>query len=132
MLLGDAGNQHDAGIFVGDGFTYNDVPFTVGPNTVKVDGDLSFTDAAGVGAGLSDLDLYLVDPPGNIIGTSAISGGPEHITASVNQPGQYIWRVYGWLAADTPYTLTSTQTMGGSAPNGIRSGGLCRSERQPL
>ncbi|MFL6374916.1 MAG: S8 family serine peptidase, partial [Pyrinomonadaceae bacterium] len=116
VLLGDAGQQHDAGLFVGEGFTYNDVPFTVGPNTVKVDGDLSFTDAAGVDAGLSDLDLYLVDPAGNIIGSSAIAGGPEHITASVNQPGQYIWRVYGWLAADTPYTLTSTQTMGGSAP----------------
>jgi hypothetical protein len=116
VLLGDAGQQHDAGLFVGDGFTYNDVPFTVGANTVKVDGDLSFTDAAGVDAGLSDLDLYLVDPAGNIIGSSAISGGPERITASVNQPGQYIWRVYGWLAADTPYTLTSTQTLGGSAP----------------
>jgi hypothetical protein len=117
VLLGDAGQQHDAGLFVGEGFTYNDVPFTVGPNTVKVDGDLSFTDAAGVDAGLSDLDLYLVDPAGTIIGSSAIAGGPEHITASVSSPGQYVWRVYGWLAADTPYSLTSTQTLGGSAPN---------------
>jgi len=116
VLAGDAGNQHDLGIFVGDGFTYNDIPFTVAPNTVKVDGDLSFTDAGGVNGGLSDLDLYLVDPAGNIVGTSAVSGGPEHVSVSVNQPGQYIWRVYGWLAADTPYSLTSTQTMGGSAP----------------
>lgn len=116
VLAGDAGNQHDLGIYVGDGFTYTDIPFTVGTNTVKVDGDLSFTDAGGVDGGLSDLDLYLVDPSGNIVGTSAISGGPEHISVSVNQPGQYIWRVYGWLAADTPYTLTSTQTLGGSAP----------------
>ena len=116
VLLGDAGTQQTAGVFAGDGFTYNDVPFTVGPNTVKVDGDLSFNDAAGLDAGLSDLDLYLLDPSGNVIGTSAISGGPEHITASVSQPGQYVWRVYGWLAADTPYTLVSTQTLGGSAP----------------
>jgi hypothetical protein len=117
VLLGDAGTQHDQGLFVGDGFTYNDVPFTVGANTVKVDGDLSFTDATGVDAGLSDLDLYLIDPSGNIVGTSAISGGPEHISVPVNSGGQYAWCVYGWLAADTPYTLASTQTMGGSAPN---------------
>jgi minor extracellular serine protease Vpr len=116
VLAGDAGQQHDAGLFVGDGFTYNDIPFNVGPNTVKIDGDLSFTDASGIDAGLSDLDLYLVAPNGEIVGSSAISGGPEHISVPVSGAGTYIWRVYGWLAADTPYTLNSTQTMGGSAP----------------
>ncbi|HTH52055.1 MAG TPA: S8 family serine peptidase [Pyrinomonadaceae bacterium] len=114
VLLGDASAQHDAGVFVGDGFTYNDVPFSVGANTVKVDGHLTFDDATG--AGLADLDLYLVNPAGEIIGTSTISGGPEDISVPVNQPGQYVWRVYGWVSANTPYTLTSTQTSGGSAP----------------
>jgi minor extracellular serine protease Vpr len=116
VIAGDAGNQHDQGLFVGDGFTYNDIPFTVTPGTVKVDGNLTFTDAGGQAFGISDLDLYLVDPAGEIIGTSAISGGPENVSVPVNAPGNYAWRVYGWLAADTPYTLTSTQTLGGASP----------------
>src|SRR5205814_2846925 len=75
------------------------------------------TDAAGADFGLSDLDLYLVDPAGNIVTGSAIAGGPEFVSAPISQPGTYKYRVYGWLAADTPYTITSTQTLGGSPPN---------------
>ncbi|MBV9243172.1 MAG: S8 family serine peptidase, partial [Acidobacteria bacterium] len=117
VLLGDANAQVTAGQFVADGVTYNDIPFTPDPNAVSLAGHLEFTDANGQSFGLSDLDLYLVDPSGNIVGTSTVSGGPEDISnVPVTQSGQYVWRVYGWVAADTPYTLTSTQTLGGSAP----------------
>src|SRR5207249_1191393 len=42
---------------------------------------------------------------------SAIAGGPENLTAFVSRAGTYNYRAYGWLAADTPFTITSTQTM---------------------
>ncbi|MBV9216752.1 MAG: S8 family serine peptidase [Acidobacteria bacterium] len=114
VLAGDASAQHDAGLFVGDGVTYNDVPVEVGANTVGLSGNLAFSDAGDTG--VSDLDLYLVNPAGEIIGSSTTAGGPENISVPVSTPGTYIWRVYGWVAANTPYTLTSTQTMGGTAP----------------
>lgn len=116
VLASDAGTQHDTGNFLAEGVTYNDVPFTVQSGTVKVDATLEFTDTAGLDFGLSDLDLYLVDPDGEIIASAAIAGGPERLSAPITRPGEYKYRVYGWLGANVPYTLTSTQTLGAAAP----------------
>src|SRR5258708_7130593 len=116
VLVGDANAQVTAGVFGLSGVSYNDVPFTVGANVVGITGDLTCNDAVGSN-GLSDLDLYLYGPAGNQIASSTNSGCPEHLSVPVSQAGQYTWRVYGFIAADTPYTLTSTQTLGGSPPN---------------
>src|SRR5205823_3747181 len=83
VIAGDAGMQHDSDNYLAAGVTYNDVPFQVPANSVKVDAKLEFTDVAGLDFGLSDLDLYLVDPSGNIIAGSAIAGGPENISVPV-------------------------------------------------
>lgn len=117
VLIGDASAQHDQDLYVGESVSYNDVPFTVTPGTVKVDATLGFTEATGDDAALSDLDLYVLDPAGTPIASSTESGGPEHVSVAVSQPGTYTYRVYGWVAANTPYTLTSTQMLGGAPPN---------------
>ncbi len=115
VLAGDAGAQHDNEIFIGG--TYSDHTIEVAPNAKKLDATLTFTDAEGLEFGASDLDLYVLDPDGNVVGSGAIAGGPEVISIPVSRGGTYTYRVYGWLAANTPYTLTSTLTLGGGAPN---------------
>ncbi|HEX8853858.1 MAG TPA: hypothetical protein VF754_10245, partial [Pyrinomonadaceae bacterium] len=75
---------------------------------------LEFADSTG--QGIPDLDLVLFDPDGNEIATSGNSGGPEHISVSVNRGGQYLYRVIGWANGPTDFTLTSTQSLGGAPP----------------
>ena len=63
-----------------------------------------------------DLDLFLYGPDGEELASSTNGGGPETVSARVNQPGTYRYRVSGWLAAATDYTLTSTLEVGGLPP----------------
>lgn len=64
---------------------------------------------------LSDLDLYLYDPNGNEVGSSA-GGAPqtsEHIEItdpSILIPGIWNAEVYDWLAVNEEYTVTITVT----------------------
>lgn len=120
VLASDGGVQRDIlGDYVAAGITFTDVPFEVGPATLKLDATLSFNDLNPpvIGAtGLPDLDLLLFDPAGNEIASSTNSGGPERIEVPVSRPGTYIYRVYGWLNPPTDFTLTSKQILGAAPP----------------
>jgi hypothetical protein len=114
VLAGDAGTQRDQGLFVASGVTYEDVQFPVSPAALKIDATLNFDDPTG--AGVTDLDLLLLDPDGNEVGSSAAAGGPEHISAAVNRGGTYTYRVIGWSNGPTDFTLASVQSLGGAPP----------------
>jgi subtilisin family serine protease len=124
VLASDGGVQRDyLGDYVASDITYVDVPFEVGAATLGIDATLDFTSVhiadvpeAGLSLGVPDLDFMLYDPDGNRIGNSGNGGGPEHIAVSVNRPGTYTYRVYGWLNPPTDFTITSTQLLGAEPP----------------
>jgi subtilisin family serine protease len=103
----------DTGLEAVAGVTYVDVPFTVTTAFAAL-GTLELIDPAG--AGVPDLDLALLDPLGEVIGSSASEGGPESIAAILDGAGTFTWRVIGWANGPTPYTLTSTQQFGAAPP----------------
>lgn len=103
----------DGGLQLADGVTYVDVPFEVKQGTFKVEGRLDFPQLV---AGLvHDLDFALLDPAGAQVASSANSGGPEFVSARVAAPGTYVYRVIGFANLQTNFTITSTQTVGGSS-----------------
>ncbi|MBI3652745.1 MAG: S8 family serine peptidase [Acidobacteria bacterium] len=118
VLAGDAGVQRDNDIYVAGNATYVDVPFPVGAATLKIEGTLSWdsTEVPGAGLALPDLDFLLYDPNGNQIDSSGNSSGPEHVAANTTIPGTYVYRVYGWASANTNFSISSTQLMGGAPP----------------
>jgi subtilisin family serine protease len=117
VLAGDGGAQRDNDVYLLSDATYVDVPFEVDSSTIKFEGTLTWdiTDT-GAGVGIPDLDFLLVDPNGNVIGSSGNSDAPEHIAANATIPGTYIWRVYGWANGPTDFQVESTQLKGSAAP----------------
>lgn len=93
------------------GVTYQDFPVEVNAGAFRLIGDLEYTTTL-----VDDVDLFLIDPSGTQIASSTNGGGPEHIEATVEQTGTYIWRVSGWVNGPVETTLTSTQALGGVAP----------------
>jgi subtilisin family serine protease len=123
VTAGDAGVQRDNELYIADGITYVDVPVQADASTLKLDATLSwdYTDVGYVPVleqrvGLPDLDFMLFDPNGNQIGQSANGSGPEHISANTTAPGTYVYRVYGWVAANTSFKIESTKLKGGAPP----------------
>ncbi|HJQ24730.1 MAG TPA: S8 family serine peptidase [Blastocatellia bacterium] len=108
VTAGDLDNQTVAGV------TYVDIPFQVSPTTTKVSAQLDFFQV--VDGTVADLDFYLLDPEGNVVTSSTNPGGPEALSASVTRSGTYTYRVDGYLAANTDFTITSTQVQGNSLP----------------
>jgi hypothetical protein len=103
----------DGGLQLAPGVTYQDVPFEVSEGTFKIEGRLDFPQIV---AGLfHDLDFALLDPDGNELDSSANSGGPEFVEARVTRPGTYVYRVIGFANANTDYTITSKQIVGGAS-----------------
>ena len=94
------------------GVTFQDYPVEVDAGTFQLIGDLDYTTTL-----VDDIDLFLIDPSGTQIASSTNGGGPEHIEATTNQTGTYIWRVSGWVNGPVETTLTSTQALGGIAPS---------------
>ena len=117
VLAGDGGAQRDNDVYVAEGATYVDIPFTLDSSTLKLDATLTWdiTDT-GAGVGLPDLDFLLFDPNGNEIGSSGNADSPEHIAANTTIPGTYIYRVYGWANGPTDFRVESNELRGGSAP----------------
>jgi subtilisin family serine protease len=123
VTAGDAGAQRDNELYVAEGATYVDVQVPVDAATLKLDATLSwdYTDVGYVPVleqqvGLPDLDFMLLDPNGNQIADSANGSGPEHLSANTTTPGTYIYRVYGWVAANTSFKIDSTKLKGGAPP----------------
>ncbi|HKQ99601.1 MAG TPA: S8 family serine peptidase, partial [Pyrinomonadaceae bacterium] len=106
VLLGDTGAQ------AADGITYVNQAFNVSAATLKIDATLDFDTSDGV----TDLDFYLYDANGNEVASSTNAGGPESLSANVAGGGTYTYRVVGWTNVAAPYTLTSTQSLGGAPP----------------
>ncbi len=96
-----------------NGADYVDVPVTIAPGTFKLDATLDFMQV--VDGTFADLDLYLLDPDGNVVTSSTQPGGPEHISTTNIHPGNYVYRVDGFLAANTNFTITSNQFRGNNA-----------------
>ncbi|HWS56619.1 MAG TPA: S8 family serine peptidase, partial [Pyrinomonadaceae bacterium] len=119
VAAGDAGVQRDNGLYVAGGTTYVDVPVEVDAATLKLDATLTWeqTEAPGAGLALPDLDFLLFDPNGNELASSGNSTGPERVAADTTIPGTYVYRVYGWAAANTNFTVESTKLKGGAPPS---------------
>jgi len=107
IVAGDADNRTVAGV------TYVDIPFQVSSTTSKINATLDFFQV--VDGTFADLDLFLIDPDGNVIKSSTNPGGPENIDVSVSRGGTYTYEVQGFLAAGTDFTITSIQTKGNTA-----------------
>lgn len=106
IVAGDSGQQT-----LGDGVNYQDIPFTVAPGTFRVEARLDYITQEA-----QDMDLYLLDPAGNVVKVAGIFGGPEILTAEVDQPGEYKYRVVGYVNGPVTYTLDGRLYTGPAAP----------------
>lgn len=102
----------DTGLQLAEGVTYVDQQVEVSAATLKIDATLDFPTDDGV----ADLDLFLYDPSGNEVASSANAGGPEALSANIAGGGTYVYRIVGWSNTLTGYTLSSTQSVGGAPP----------------
>jgi hypothetical protein len=77
------------------------------------------------GPGTIDLDLYLLSPTGDVLGSST-SGGPHEVIQydEILPAGDYTLRVYFWLGAAAEFDLTATVTyeQGEAAEYAIKQG----------
>jgi len=103
------------------GVDFMDFPITVDSSTVKIDAELNYfpvvTNAAV--SSNTELDLYLLDPNGNRIAQSLNDGLQSISFITINQPGTYILRVDGNVAANTGFTLNATRTHGNALPPAV-------------
>ena len=103
----------DTGLQLVPGVTYIDHPVAVREGAFRLSATLAFADLAG---GVPDLDLFLLDPDGNEVASSASAGGPEQLAHVLDRGGTWTLRVNGWANGPTDYTLDITQDLGGEPP----------------
>ena len=102
-----------ANLELSNGADYVDIPFTVTPGTFKLDATLDWMQV--VNGTFADLDFFLLDSDGKVVTSSTQPGGPEHITTTDIHPGNYTYRVDGYLAVNTNFTITSSLSKGNNA-----------------
>jgi hypothetical protein len=100
----------DGGLETVPGTTSVDVPVPMRNNTYKFSAHLDFFQI--VDGLVNDLDLFLLDPDGNVVVSSTNAGGPEDLSTQISRGGNYTLRVSGFLAANCGFTLTSKQFKG--------------------
>jgi subtilisin family serine protease len=93
--------------------------FVVPPGTLEIRGSLSWSGGPAI-----DLDLYLIDPEGNVVGSGATATlDPENLLYVNPVPGVYKWQVASFDNANPSlaYTVTSAvciSDQAGVAPRG--------------
>ena len=111
-VIGPGASQ--AADVLGTDKTYLDIPVEVGAGGTRLVGRLeadSVTNAA-----YPDLDMVLLDPNGNQIGSSGNTGSIESIDTAIAGGGTYVFRVENYLGVDASFTLSvDTHTQGGGA-----------------
>jgi hypothetical protein len=112
VLAGDADLQTVGGV------TYQDFPVECDSTALRITADLDFFQV--VNGTFADLDLYLLDPDGNVVTSSTAPGGPEHLSAAISRPGTYTLRVAGSTNAATDFTLTSALTKSNALPPALQ------------
>jgi hypothetical protein len=119
-----------------NGVDYVDVPFTAQPGSFGVTGKLNTTNPA-------DLDFELRDSNDNVLATSGNFLTEEEVSGVIVPGRTYKYRVIGYGAGPTQFTIESTQffsdsiTSGGSSfgqqrPQGITTVRLVRFTVNPL
>lgn len=98
---------------IGSSGTTVDIPVTIAAGTVRLAATLE-ADAV-TSAAFPDLDMVLLDPHGNQIGSSGNTGSFEAIDVGVGGAGTYTYRITNWLGADTSFTLSVDVHSAGSA-----------------
>src|SRR5262249_7339510 len=108
--------------------------FTVGPNTTALKGLLDWSGGPAI-----DLDLYLLDPQGNSVGSGATAVADPEVATFVNpEPGTWQWKVSSY---DNPnpslaYTVTSIRCVAGVVAvgddHGAKSLALAQSTPNPF
>ena len=104
----------DTGFELVEGVTFIDYHVDLDASVLRVEADLLFEEI--LDDNVADLDLYLLDPDGNEVTSSANPGGPEHLTATITRAGRYTYRVVGWANGPTDFTLRSVHSLGGAPP----------------
>nr|WP_282452778.1 S8 family serine peptidase [Lysobacter sp. CAU 1642] len=113
-VIGPGASQ--AADVLGTDKTFLDIPVEVGPGGTRLVGRLeadSVTNAA-----YPDLDMVLLDPNGNQIGSSGNIGSVESIDAAISGGGTYVFRIENYLGVDSSFTLDveTTSQGAGAAP----------------
>jgi hypothetical protein len=93
--------------------------FFVPPGTQEIRGALSWTGGPAI-----DLDLYLVDPSGDLVASGATStSDPEQLLYINPSPGTYQWQVVSFTNPNPnlAYTVTGVRCIGSAT--GVETGG---------
>ncbi|GJM09728.1 MAG: hypothetical protein DHS20C11_20040 [Lysobacteraceae bacterium] len=103
----------DAAPLIGE--TIVDVPVQVASGTHRLVGLLEGDSVTNVA--YPDLDMELLDPNGDVIGSSGNLGSVETIDVAISQAGTYTYRIENYAGADSSFTLTVDKhgVSGGSA-----------------
>ncbi len=81
----------------------HDHVINVSESVIQIDADLVWETTA-------DLDFEILNPEGEVVGSSATLDNPESISVIPNASGSYTLRVKGYLSVNTPYSVNVDTT----------------------
>lgn len=106
------------------GVDYVEVPFTAQPGSFGVTGVLTANTP-------SDLDMELVDSDGNVLASSGNAPLEDESCSAVIEPGKtYYYRVIGYIAGATQFSIASTQFFSDSITSGSAGSQFAGTQRK--